>query len=166
MAIGDEVPDATDPERFGEADDHPVVLFDGVCNLCTGWVQFIIPRDSEAIFRFAPLQSEVGTELLVDTDIDEGSLDSIVLVEDDRVYTKAEAVLRIMPRIGGIYRLLWPFRFVPDILSNLVYDFVAKRRYRWFGKKDQCMMPTEDVRSRFLAGAPGTGQAATDSDES
>ncbi|MCU4926223.1 thiol-disulfide oxidoreductase DCC family protein [Halobacteria archaeon AArc-dxtr1] len=135
--------------------EHPVVLFDGVCNLCTGSVQFLIERDPEGVFRFAPLQSSVAEELLEDTDVDPDDLDSVVVIDDGRVYEKSDAVLRVAAYLGGIYRLLPPFRFLPTRLRNLVYDFVAARRYGWFGKKDQCMMPTPELQSRFLAGGPG-----------
>jgi len=139
----------------GVPEDHPVVLFDGVCNLCAGSVKFLIERDPEGVFRFAPLQSAVAEQLLADHEIDPSALDSVVLVEDGEVYTKSDAVLRAARHLGGIYRLLPPFGVVPRRLRNAVYDFVAARRYGWFGKKDQCMMPTPDISSRFLAGGPG-----------
>ncbi|MFC6722109.1 thiol-disulfide oxidoreductase DCC family protein [Halobacteriaceae archaeon SHR40] len=145
----DELPDGV-PER------HPVVLFDGVCNLCEGSVKFLIQRDPEGVFRFAPLQSTVAEELLASHDIDPTDLDSVVLVEGEEVYTKSDAVLRAAHHLGGIYRLLPPFEILPRSLRNRLYDFVADRRYGWFGKKEQCMMPTPDIRSRFLAGGPGS----------
>lgn len=139
----------------GVPEQHPVVLFDGVCNLCEGSVKFLIQRDPEGVFRFAPLQSAVAEELLAGHDIDPTDLDSVVLVEGESVYTKSDAVLRAASHLGGIYRLLPPFGILPRKLRNGVYDFVADRRYGWFGKKEQCMMPTPDIRSRFLAGGPG-----------
>lgn len=135
--------------------DHPVILFDGVCNLCEGFVQWVIRRDPDAIFRFAPLQSEVGEQLLARCGIDGDPLEGVVLVDDTGCYRKSDAVIRVSARLGFPYRLLGPTRFAPRPLRNVAYDVVADRRYSWFGKKDQCMMPTPDIRSRFLAGAPG-----------
>lgn len=134
---------------------HPVILFDGVCNLCEGFVQWVIRRDPDAIFRFAPLQSAVGAELLEGCSISGDSLDSVVLVEDGHCYRKTDAVIRVCVKLGWPYRLLGPGRFVPPQLRNIAYDAIADRRYGWFGKKDACMMPTPDIQSRFIAGAPG-----------
>ncbi|MFA9415223.1 thiol-disulfide oxidoreductase DCC family protein [Natrinema sp. HArc-T2] len=133
-------------------DDNPVVLFDGVCNLCNGFVQFILPRDTDGRFRFASLQSDVGQELLADHGLPTDELESVVLIEGDDCYTKSDAVIRIARLLGGVYTLLGPFRFLPRQLRDWAYDFVAARRYRWFGKKDQCTMPPSDVSvgERFL----------------
>ena len=131
-------------------DDDPVVLFDGVCNLCSGFVQFIAPRDTDEQFHFASLQSDVGTELLAAHDLPTDELESVVLIEGDRAYVKSTAVLRIAVLLGGIYRLLGPFRFVPRVIRDFVYDLVANNRYRIFGKKDRCEIPEGDVGARFL----------------
>ncbi|MFC3959194.1 thiol-disulfide oxidoreductase DCC family protein [Halovivax cerinus] len=131
-------------------DGAPIVLFDGVCNLCNGFVQFIAPRDDDEEFYFASLQSEIGRELLADHDLPTDELESIVLVEGDAAYVKSGAVLRIASRLGGLYRLLSPFRYVPRILRDAVYDLVANNRYRVFGKKDRCEIPEGDVGARFL----------------
>jgi len=133
-------------------DDHPVVLFDGVCNLCNGFVQFILPRDTNGRFRFASLQSAVGQELLAEHGLPTDELESVVLIEGDDCYTKSDAVIRIAELLGGVYALLGPFRVLPRRLRDWAYDFVAARRYRWFGKKDQCAMPPSDVSvgERFL----------------
>lgn len=136
-------------------DDHPVVLFDGVCNLCERSVQFLIRRDPEGLFRFAPLQSDVAETLLADADIDPTALNSVVLVDGTGVYTKSNAVLRIGTHLGGWYRPAGILRVVPRSLRDRGYDVVGDRRYDWFGKKESCMMPTPDIRSRFLAGGPG-----------
>ena len=143
---------------------HPVLLFDGVCNLCMGSVQFVIRRDPEGVFRFAPLQSSVAEELLEDTDVDPEALDSVVLVDEGEAYEKSDAVLRAAGHLGGVYRALVPFRYVPRRLRDAIYDFVAARRYDWFGKQEQCMMPTPEIRSRFLAGGPATGTSGSDGD--
>ncbi|MFP9060873.1 thiol-disulfide oxidoreductase DCC family protein [Natrialbaceae archaeon A-chndr2] len=131
-------------------DEDPIILFDGVCNLCNGFVQYIAPRDTEERFYFASLQSDVGQELLERHDLPTDALESVVLIEGDDVYVKSGAVLRTAYHLGLPYRLLWPFRVLPRRLRNWAYDFVAARRYRWFGKKDQCMMPTGNVQERFL----------------
>ncbi|MFB6105545.1 MAG: thiol-disulfide oxidoreductase DCC family protein [Halobacteriaceae archaeon] len=131
-------------------DDHPVVLFDGVCNLCTGFVTFLIPRDPEGVLRFASLQSEVGAAALDRFDLPTGEFDSIVLVEGDDYYTKSSAALRIAYHLGGVYRLLYALRVVPRPVRDAVYDLVANHRYQVFGRKDACMVPTPDVQSRFL----------------
>ncbi len=150
--VEDEGVDVAEEERLG---DHPVVLFDGVCNLCTGYVGFLIRRDPEGVFRFAPLQSSVGRRLLEDCGLDPDVMDSVVLVEGGEPSVKSDAVLRAAAHLGGAYRLLAPARFVPRRLRNAAYDVVASRRYDWFGRRDRCMMPTPDVESRFLAGGPG-----------
>ncbi|QLG50806.1 thiol-disulfide oxidoreductase DCC family protein [Natrinema halophilum] len=133
-------------------DDNPVILFDGVCNLCNGFVQFILPRDTDGIFRFASLQSDVGTELLAEHGLPTDELESIVLIEGDDHYVKSDAVIRIARLLGGVYTLMGPFRYVPRAIRDRAYDFVAARRYRWFGKKEQCAMPPQnvDVGARFL----------------
>jgi len=142
-------------DPLAAAQEHPVLLFDGVCNLCNGWIQFVIERDPDATFRFAPLQSAVAQELLQECDYEGETLDSIVLVEDGECYTKSDAVIRTARHLGLPYSLLRPFGALPARLRNVVYDFVADRRYRWFGRREQCMMPTPDRERRFLAGGPG-----------
>jgi predicted DCC family thiol-disulfide oxidoreductase YuxK len=130
--------------------DGPVVLFDGVCNLCNGFVQFLVPRDPEGTFRFASLQSDVGQELLAERGLPTDDLESLVLIEGDDCYVKSSAVLQIAAHLGGVYGLLPPLRFVPRRVRDQIYDFVAARRYRWFGRKDRCTVPDGDTASRFL----------------
>ena len=131
-------------------DDGAVILFDGVCNLCSGFVRFVVPRDTAGKYRFASLQSDVGRELLAEHDLPTDELESVVLIEDGESYQKSAAIIRIAAGLGGVYRLLSPFRHVPRAVRDRVYDFVAEHRYRWFGKKDRCMMPSGDIESRFL----------------
>jgi predicted DCC family thiol-disulfide oxidoreductase YuxK len=131
-------------------DDKAVILFDGVCNLCSGFVQFVLPRDSEGKYRFASLQSDVGQRLLAEHGLPADELESVVLIEDGNSYVKSTAVIRVAADLGGPYRLLSPFRYLPRALRDRVYDFVADHRYGWFGKKDRCLMPSGDVQSRFL----------------
>ena len=130
--------------------DEPIVLFDGVCNLCNGFVQFLAPRDDEEQFHFASLQSDVGQQLLEAHGLPTEELESIVLVEGDSAYVKSGAVIRIATLLGGVYRLLSPFRYVPRIVRDAIYDIVASNRYRVFGKKDRCEIPEGDVGARFL----------------
>lgn len=132
------------------AENHAIVLFDGVCNLCSGLVQFIVPRDPEGTFRFASLQSDVAADLVESCDVSTDELDSIVVIEGDECYVKSAAVIRIAARLGGIYSLVRLARILPRSIRDWGYDRVANRRYRWFGQKDQCMIPTGDVEQRFL----------------
>lgn len=149
-------PDCWTTRTEGMEDDHPIILFDGVCNLCEGFVQFVIRNDPDAIFRFAPLQSSVGEAQLARVGIEDHGLDGVVLIENDRVYIKSDAVIRTTIHLGMPYRLLGPTKILPRRLRDFAYDVVAERRYGWFGQKDACLMPTDDIKSRFLAGAPGT----------
>jgi len=127
-----------------------VILFDGVCNLCNGSVNFIIDRDKEAYFKFASLQSAEGTELLASHQLPADKLDSIVLVEGARYYQRSTAALRIARKLRGLWPLLYAFIIIPPFIRNLVYDFIAKNRYRWFGRADSCRMPTPELKNRFL----------------
>jgi len=128
----------------------PLLLFDGVCNLCNASVQFIIDRDPQARFRFAALQSDVGRALAAECGIDADALDSIVLVEDGRCYTHSSAALHVARRLSGGWPLLAALTVVPRPLRDLVYGFIAARRYRWFGKEETCRIPTPELRARFL----------------
>ncbi|WP_425237137.1 thiol-disulfide oxidoreductase DCC family protein [Ulvibacterium sp.] len=131
--------------------DKKVILFDGVCNLCNNSVQFIIKRDRKDVFRYAALQSEIGKELLAERNIDTSKVDSIILIEPGvAFYTKSDAALEIGRSFGGAWILLSVFYLIPSSLRNIVYDFVAKNRYRWFGRKDACMIPTPDLKAKFL----------------
>jgi predicted DCC family thiol-disulfide oxidoreductase YuxK len=127
------------------------ILFDGVCNLCNGSVQFVVARDPSARYRFASLQSPAAASLLRDAGVTSPLPDSIVLVEGDRVYVRSTAILRILRRL----RFPWPLAFaliaVPPFIRDRVYDFVAARRYRWFGRRDVCMIPTPELERRFLS---------------
>jgi predicted DCC family thiol-disulfide oxidoreductase YuxK len=126
--------------------DRPVILFDGVCNLCTGSVQFVIERDSRKRFRFASLQSPVAERLLGRRD----DLESMVLVENQKVYRKSTAALRIARRLDGPWPALSIFLLIPRPLRDWVYDAIGRRRYRWFGKRDACWVPSPELRERFL----------------
>ncbi len=132
------------PER------HAFVLFDGVCNLCNGSVNFIIDRDPDGYFRFASLQSEEAEAILRRAGATGAPLESIVLVERDRIYRRSDAVLRIARRLKGAWPALAVFSVVPRPIRDWIYDWIARNRYRWFGKRDSCRIPTPELRSRFL----------------
>jgi predicted DCC family thiol-disulfide oxidoreductase YuxK len=125
-------------------------LFDGVCTLCNSAVQFIIPRDPEGHIRFAPLQSAPGKALLSGHGLDPGALDSVVLIEDGNVYQKSAAVIRVAELLGWPYRAARIGRLLPPAVLDQLYDIVAASRYDIFGRKDQCMVPSDDVSDRFL----------------
>lgn len=127
-----------------------VLLFDGVCNLCNASVNFIIDHDPQAYFRFAALQSEAGRALLEGYSLAGNYLDSLVLVEDGQVYTRSTAALRVARRLGGAWPLLAGLLVVPRPLRDVVYDWIARHRYRWFGRRDACRLPTPELRARFL----------------
>ena len=128
----------------------PVILFDGVCNLCNGFVQFVIARDPQGRFRFASLQSKAAAALL-NGQVQSGPLpDSVLLAEDGRIYTRSTAALRVARGLGFPWNLSYGFVMVPKPLRDAVYDWVARNRYAWFGKRDVCMVPTPDQRARFL----------------
>jgi len=127
-----------------------ILLFDGVCNLCNGLVQFIIKRDPKRKFRFAALQSESGQVLLKKLGLPSDNFDSLVLIKDEHYFLKSTAILHILIEIGGIWKLLTIFIIVPFPLRDFFYNFIAKTRYKIFGKRDQCMLPTSEIKQRFL----------------
>ncbi len=127
-----------------------IILFDGVCNLCNGAVQFIIKRDDKNQFSFASLQSGTGKHLLVKHDLPFTDFNSFVLIENDKVYTRSGAALRVARRLKGLWPLLYCFIIIPKFLRDGVYKLIAKNRYRWFGRQDECMLPSKDLKARFL----------------
>jgi predicted DCC family thiol-disulfide oxidoreductase YuxK len=128
-----------------------IILFDGRCNLCDTSVQFIIKRDTKDVFRFVSLQSNLGQELLQQLPISTQKIDTIILYESDKVYYyKSQAIFEIVNNIGGIFYCLLIFKWLPIAITNTIYDYIAKNRYRWFGKKEQCLVPTKDLQSKFL----------------
>lgn len=127
-----------------------VVLFDGVCNLCNGSVQFIIKRDLTNTFHFAALQSGYGQTQLKRLGIPPKALQSIVLIRDDKFYQRSNAVLEICWMLGGFWRWLYVFKIIPFFVRDWIYNIVANNRYKWFGRQDQCMIPTPALKARFL----------------
>ncbi|MGB3591506.1 MAG: thiol-disulfide oxidoreductase DCC family protein [Nonlabens sp.] len=130
--------------------DKDIILFDGVCNLCNGAVNFIIDRDRADHFRFAALRSPVGLELLDRHGIDPDHIDSIVLVSGNSAFAKAEAAVKIARRLDGGWKLLYLLNILPDLLKNPVYEFIARNRYKWFGEKESCVLPTPEKKAKFL----------------
>jgi predicted DCC family thiol-disulfide oxidoreductase YuxK len=131
--------------------DHPVLLFDGHCTLCSRSVQMVLRHDHRGQFRFASLQSEAGQHLLAQAQLPPDSLDTAVLVESGRISLRSDAGLRIAARLGGWWRLTQVFWLVPRGIRNAVYDWVARNRYRWFGREEQCWLPRPEWRERFLS---------------
>ncbi|MFK7809688.1 MAG: thiol-disulfide oxidoreductase DCC family protein [Saprospiraceae bacterium] len=132
------------------ASKNPILLFDGVCNLCNHSVQFVISNDKEGLFRFAALQSDVGRQLLQKHNLSPDDMDTVVLVMNDKAYTRSSAALHVLRRLGMPFSLLSVFLILPKFLRDFVYDFIARNRYKWFGRQESCWMPTPELKSRFL----------------
>jgi predicted DCC family thiol-disulfide oxidoreductase YuxK len=132
------------------AEEKSILLFDGVCNLCNGSVQFVIKRDPKGKFLYAPLQSEVGQALLEKYGLPIETMNSVVLVENGNVFTKSDAPLQVSRSLGGFWPLASMFTLVPKFIRDRIYDWIARNRYRWFGKREACMIPTPDLKQRFL----------------
>lgn len=130
--------------------NHKIILFDGVCNLCNSSVNFVIKNDKNDVFRFAALQSEIGQQYIERFKIDPSKTDSIILIDGDKHYIKSTAALTAAKFLKGGYPLLYAFMIVPNFIRNWVYDYVAKNRYQWYGKKESCMIPTPELKSKFL----------------
>ena len=131
-------------------ENHAVVLFDGVCNLCNGLVNFLIDHDRKAYFKLAALQSDEGKALLGKHGLSSEALDSLVLIEEGQVYQRSSAALRIAWRLGSAWALLYGLILVPRPVRDRIYDWIAKNRYNWFGRRDRCRRPTSELKERFL----------------
>lgn len=128
-----------------------IVLFDGVCNLCSSAVQFIIKHDRKDIFRFVALQSDLGISICKHLGISFSKMDSIILYDPGTAYFyKSSAIIEIAKNFGGFWKLTPIFRIVPIFISDKIYDYVAKNRYNWYGKKESCMIPTLELKEKFL----------------
>lgn len=130
--------------------DHQVILFDGVCNFCNYWVNFILKRDKSDFFRFAALQSEAGQLLLVKHSLETSDFDTFILVDDENYFTKSTAALQIAGKLKSVVKLFYLFIFLPKPIRDFFYDLIAKNRYKFFGKKKQCRIPTEKEKGKFL----------------
>jgi predicted DCC family thiol-disulfide oxidoreductase YuxK len=131
-------------------DSRRIILFDGVCNLCNGVVQFIIRRDPYARFKFVALQSERGLQLLKQFGFPEDKFNFIVYIREGKSIIKSTAILHILRDLGGVWRIFYAFVIIPKFIRDFIYNFFAKRRYKLFGRMDSCMVPTPTIRNRFL----------------
>jgi predicted DCC family thiol-disulfide oxidoreductase YuxK len=127
-----------------------IILFDGVCNFCNSSINFVIDHDPEKHFKFAPLQSEIGQDILTKFNKNTKDFDSVILLKDNQLYQKSEAALEIAKHLSGFWKYLSIFKILPTFFLNFFYDIIAKNRYRIFGKSESCRMPTAELRERFL----------------
>ncbi len=134
-----------------EIGGKPLLLFDGVCNLCNGAVNFIIDRDHKQRFVFASLQSSLGQQVAHQYHLPENDFKSMVLIKDGKTYLKSNAALEVARDLSGGWSLLYGFKIIPKFLRNWVYDIISANRYKWFGREDQCRIPTADIESRFVS---------------
>ena len=130
--------------------NKPVVLFDGVCNLCNGAVQFIITHDKKEKFLFASLQSETGQQLLKKFNLPVNDFNSFILIENNNFFSRSTGALKVVRKLNALWPLLYGLIIVPKFLRDGIYNWVSKNRYRWFGKKESCMIPTPALKARFL----------------
>lgn len=127
-----------------------LVIFDGVCKLCTHSVHFILAHETEPLFRFAPVQSASGTRLLRELGLDPDDVETFVVIADGKAYLRSDAAIRIAPHLRGAWRWLGAVKFVPRAIRDWIYDLVARNRYRWFGRREQCIVPTAEISARFI----------------
>lgn len=130
--------------------NNPVILFDGICNLCNGSVQYVIRHDKKAVFSFASLQSDSGQSLLQQYKLPLSEFNSFVLIDNGIAYTKSTAALKVARKLSGPVKFLYGFIIVPPFIRDAVYNLISRNRYKWFGKKDSCMIPTPELKNRFL----------------
>jgi predicted DCC family thiol-disulfide oxidoreductase YuxK len=129
--------------------DKPVILFDGVCNLCSNSVQFVIKRDPQGLFRYASLQSDFGQQLLKEYNLPADQFNSFILYQDKQIYTRSTGALKMLTQLKG-WKWTKIFYIVPRFIRDSIYNLIAKYRYSWFGKKDECMIPTKELKARFI----------------
>ncbi|MBL7774456.1 MAG: thiol-disulfide oxidoreductase DCC family protein [Saprospiraceae bacterium] len=130
--------------------DSPILFFDGVCNLCNASVQWVLARDRRGMFRFAALQSAAGQEHLRHFGQDTERFDSVVLIADGRLYTRSDAALEVLRRLGRPWSWTYFLRWIPQPMRDVAYDWVARNRYRWFGRQEECWLPRPEWKERFL----------------
>lgn len=131
--------------------NQKLILFDGVCNLCNASVQYVIKHDKNDVFRYTALQSEVGQAIIKTFNIDTSKTDSILLYSPENTISyKSTAALKIASKLGFPRNLMAFFLIVPAFIRNWVYDYIARNRYKWYGKRDECMIPTPELKSKFL----------------
>jgi len=127
-----------------------IILFDGVCNFCNFWVKFAGKRDSKKQLRFTPMQSDKGQVLLNEYHIQTKDLSTVILIDEDKVCLQSDAALRICKYLDGGWKFFYVLHFIPQSIRNFIYTWIAKNRYRWFGKSEVCMLPNEELKGRFL----------------
>lgn len=132
------------------SNEHPILLFDGVCNLCNWTVQFVIERDPDAQFKFASLQSEEGQELLQHFGLPQKDLSTVILIEKEKAYFRSTAALRMARHLKSPWKITYVLLILPTFIRDFFYKKIALNRYKWFGQKDSCMIPTPELQSRFL----------------
>lgn len=140
----------SDGQNRPGSSSEAVILFDGVCNLCNGFVNFVFDRDPYGYFKVGSLQSAAATRYLAPFDTEADALDTVILIEDGAVYTRSTAALRILRRLEAPWPLLYGLLIVPRPLRDWVYDAIAAQRYDWFGRRDRCRVPTPDLQDRFI----------------
>lgn len=131
--------------------NYSIILFDGICNFCNSSVNFIIKHDLKDQFRFASLQSEIGKQLLLQLKEQDLNINSIILIENNKIYKQSDAILRITRHFNGTYSLLYGLLFIPSFIRNKIYNFIARNRYRWFGKTNTCIIPTPELEQKFMS---------------
>ena len=131
-------------------ENNGIILFDGVCNLCNGSVNFIIDRDKNHYFKFSAQQSAAGNRFLNEYQLPDSILQTIVLIEDEKYYTRSTAALRIARKLDGAWPLMYGFIIIPQFIRNAIYNVIANNRYKWFGKSETCRIPTPELKSLFL----------------
>jgi predicted DCC family thiol-disulfide oxidoreductase YuxK len=127
-----------------------IILFDGICNLCNYWVRFAIKHNAKKNLYFAPLQSQFAKNLLTTMGFTHSNLTSVVFYKKDKIYTQSSAAFTICLELNGLWKLLFLFIVVPKFIRDFIYNIIAKNRYKWFGKKEQCMVPSPELKDRFL----------------
>ena len=130
--------------------EKQIILFDGVCNLCNGSVQFIMKRDKDRNFLYAPLQGETAKIRLENSRFSSSILESILLVDGEKIYDRSTAALKIAKQLNGAWPMLYVYIIIPKFIRDGVYNFIGKNRYKWFGKQESCMMPTPEIKALFL----------------
>src|SRR6185436_12329071 len=134
---------------MSNAEHHATILFDGVCNFCNARINFVIRHDKHDYFRFAPLQSDIAKKILAEHNIDTFTTDSFFLVQNGKVYDRTSAALRIAKHLNDAWKLCYGLLIIPPFIRDVVYRIIAKNRYRWWGKRESCMIPTPEVRAKF-----------------
>ena len=130
--------------------NKPVILFDGICIFCNFWVNFAIKHDPKKKLKFAPFQSNAGQLLLSQHNIAIESINAVILIENGKVFTQSSAAFRVCKYLSGIWKIFYGLLIIPKFLRDFFYNIIARNRYRWFGKKETCMVPTPELKERFL----------------